>query len=537
MKVVLVGVNSKYIHTNLAIRYLKVNCDYPVTLKEFTIKDSIEKIMNGVMDESPDIIGFSVYIWNVEIIKEILKIMKSKFSDKTIILGGPEVSYEYDEYLKNHLTNYIIFNEGEIAFNKLINSLVYNKDIKDINNLSYFTDNNIVRNLPQEIRNLNKLKNPYKLDNEDIKNKIQYIELSRGCPYKCSYCMASLEKLVRFFDLDRVKQDIEFLYSNGAKTFKFLDRTFNLKAKLALDIYRYIIENDFSNAVFQFEINGDILKDEVMEYLVQNAPPNRIRFEIGIQSTNDMVNLAVDRQQDNGKLFDNIKRLNSSNVDMHLDLIAGLPYEGYTSFITTFNSAFNLYAKELQLGFLKLLKGTKLYYQAKEFDYRFPDTSPYELIENRFITKEELHNIHIVEEILEIYWNKGFMDKSIRLITKNETSPFDFFLNLGNHFIRKNLSFHRYQLYDIFMTLEEFLEGNYIFDIRYDYLLYNNIKPKIYWENSVKKNDIVRLFHKENPEYNIDVLYKYSVVTKYKNGYLIVIYLPNKKEMHIFKKN
>lgn len=349
--------------------------------------------------------------------------------------------------------------------------------------------------------------------------------------------MASLEKLVRFFDINRVKQDILYLYEKGAKTFKFLDRTFNLKADVALDIYKFVIENDFSKATFQFEINGDILKDEVMEYLVKNAPKNRIRFEIGIQSTNDLVNMTVDRQQDNGKLFDNINRLNNSNIDMHLDLIAGLPHEGYESFINTFNSAFKLFAKELQLGFLKLLKGTKLYYQTEEFGYLVNDVSPYELIENKFISKNELHNIHIVEEILEIYWNKGFMSRVIKLITKDLNSPFDFFLNLGNYFITNNLNFHRYQLYDIFKILEEYLEGSYKFDIRYDYLLYNNIKPKIYWQNSVRKNDIVRLFHKENTEYSIDMLYKYSVVTEYNNDYLIVLYLPNKKEMHIFKKN
>ena len=536
MKVELIGINSKYIHTNLAIRYLKVNCEYPVTIKEFTIKDSIDKIINGIMDTDPDIIGFSVYIWNVELIKTILDIIKTKYNNKTIILGGPEVSYEYNEYLENGVADYIIFNEGEITFNKLIDALDNNRDIKDIPNLSYYIDNNIIRNRAQEIQSLNELKNPYKLDNEDIKNKIQYIELSRGCPYQCSYCMASLEKVVRFFDIHRVKEDIKYLYAKGAKTFKFLDRTFNLKAALALDIYRFVIENDFSNAIFQFEINGDILKEEVLDYLVKNAPPNRIRFEIGIQSTNDFVNLSVDRQQDNGKLFDNIQILNNSNVDMHLDLIAGLPYEDYNSFKNTLNTAFKLYAKELQLGFLKLLKGTKLYYQSKEFAYRVHDKAPYELIDNNFIKKEELHKIHIVEEALEIYWNKGFLNRSIKLITENLDSPFDFFLDLGNHFLEKNQSFHRYQLYDIFITLESYLGERYKYDIRYDYLNYNNIKPKIYWDNQIKKNDIIRLFSAENPCYNIDTLYKYSVVTEYNDDYLIVLYLPNKKEMHIFKK-
>jgi len=534
MKVVLVGINSKYIHTNLAIRYLKANCRYPVDLIEFTIKDSIDKIINNILNKDPDVIGFSVYIWNIEIIRIILKIIKSDFPKKIIVLGGPEVSYEYDEFLKENLAEFIISNEGEIAFDKLIDSLTNNKDIKDIPNLSYYIDNNIIRNKRAEIEDLNKLNNPYKLAGEDHKNKIQYIELSRGCPYSCAYCMASLENRVRFFSLDRVKNDIEYLYAKGAKTFKFLDRTFNLKEDVALDIYRYIIDNDFSNAIFQFEINGDILSKEVIDYLQKNCPPNRIRFEIGIQSTNVVVNQAVDRNQDNGKLFENIIKLNNSNIDLHLDLIAGLPYEDYLSFKDTFNQVYKLFGKELQLGFLKLLKGTKLYYQTKKYGYEVSKSAPYELIKNDFIKESELKKIHVAEEMLEIYWNKGFMNQAIRKITSGLDDPFSFLLKLGNYFIESQLLFHRYQLSDIFKVLESYLANDYVYDIRYDYLKYNNIKPKIYWENNIKKNDIIRKFHKLNPKYKIDMLYKYSVVTKYFDKYLIVIYCPSKKQMHIF---
>lgn len=534
MKVILVGINSKYIHTNLAIRYLKANCSYPIDLIEFTIKDSLDKIISNIISKDPDVIGFSVYIWNIEIIKKIIKTIKKDYPEKIIVLGGPEVSYEYDEFLKDGLADYIISNEGEVAFNKLIDCLANNKDIKDIPNLSYYIYNNIIRNKRVEIKNLDNLNNPYKIDNEDHKNKIQYVELSRGCPYHCAYCMASLEEKVRFFSLDRVKKDIKYLYSKGAKTFKFLDRTFNLKSDVALDIYKFIIENDFSNAVFQFEINGDILDDDVIKYLQENCPKNRIRFEIGIQSTNQIVNQAVDRNQDNGKLFENIIKLNNSNIDLHLDLIAGLPYEDYNSFKDTFNQVYKLFGKELQLGFLKLLKGTKLYYQTKKYGYEVSKTAPYELIKNDFISENELNKIHIAEEMLEIYWNKNFMNRAIKKITSKLDSPFDFLLDLGNHFIKNNLSFHRYQLSDVFSVLESYLDNDYIYDIRYDYLNYNNIKPKIYWKDSLNKNDIIREFHKANSQYNIDMLYKYSAITKHYDKYLIVIYFPNKKEMHIF---
>lgn len=535
MEVILVGINSKYIHTNLSIRYLKANCDYPIALKEYTIKDKPEIIAKDLIELNPDVIGFSVYIWNIEITCKVLEILKAKKIKANIILGGPEVSYEYDEYLTSYLADYIIFNEGEIAFNLLINALANHKSLKNIPNLSYYEDGEIIKNKAKEIMDLNKLKNPYHLEHEDIKNKIQYIELSRGCPYKCSYCMASLEKKVRFFDIDRVKNDIKYLYSKGAKTFKFLDRTFNLKADVALDIYRFILDNDFEDAIFQFEINGDILSDSVIEYLQKNCPPNKIRFEIGIQSTNDLVNHSVDRNQDLGKLFENIHKLSNSNIAMHIDLIAGLPFEDYSSFKNTFNKAFKLYAKELQLGFLKLLKGTKLFYQKEEFGYIIQEKAPYELIENKYITKEELYKIHIVEETLEIYWNKGFMNQSILQLTKNIESPFEFFLRLGTLFLKQNQSFHRYQLSDVFETLETFVESSdAIYDIRVDYLSYSKIKPKIYWDNQVNKNEVIRSFHKKNPSYNIDSLYKYTVVTKYKNKHLIVIYFEDNKEVHIF---
>lgn len=538
MKVILVGINSKYIHANLAIRYLKVNCDYPVTIKEFTIKDSIHKIIDNILVDNPDVIAFSVYIWNIELIKEILKVLKADYPDKRIILGGPEVSYEFGDFLKDNLTDFIIYNEGEIAFNELIFSLANNSKIDNIPNLAYLSDNKVTVNKSSEILDLNKLKNPYKLENEDYINKIQYVELSRGCPYNCAYCMASLEKKVRFFNIQRVKEDITYLYNKGARTFKFLDRTFNIKTETALNIYKFIIKDEFKGAIFQFEINGDILKPEVMDFLIHNCPVKRIRFEIGIQSTNHIVNEAVDRHQDTKKLFDNIKKMSLSNVDMHLDLIAGLPYSDYSTFKKTFNSVFKLYAKELQLGFLKLLKGTKLYYQTKKYKYKVQPLSPYEMIENQFITKDELEKIHIVEEALEIYWNKGFLNKSIELITNNIDSPFDFFLSLGNFFLENNTSFHRYQLSDVFSTLEKFLDYNdYIYDVRYDYFRHHPIKPKIYWDNTIRKNDIIREFHTLNPSYNIDKLYKYGVVTKYKQDFLLVFYFVNKKEIHILKKN
>lgn len=536
MKTILVGINSKYIHTNLAIRYLKANCDFPVDLLEFTIKDDPEYIYDTLIDTNPDIIGFSVYIWNIEIIKPLLEKIRQSKPDIIIILGGPEVRYEYDELLTNQLATYIISNEGEIAFNQLLHALATKSSIKDISNISYYNNNIIYRNRRQEIEDLNELKNPYLLEGEDYTNKIQYVELSRGCPFNCSYCLASLEERVRYFDLESVKQTIQYLYHKGSKTFKFLDRTFNLKPKVAMELFQYIIEQDFTKAIFQFEINGDILNDNIIDYLNEFCPPNRIRFEIGIQSIHDVVNESVHRHQDNDKLFYNINKLLKGNVILHLDLIAGLPFENLDRFRQTFDKVFSLYAHELQLGFLKMLKGTRLFYEQANYGYVIQERAPYELKYNYYLSEADIEMIHIAEEALEIYWNKHFMKDTIIHITKQLPSPFIFFYTLGKLFLSRNLSFHRYQLSDIFSIIEMYLgDSEYIYDLRKEYLDYNNIKPKIYWDNSTDKNNIIRRFHKAHSNYNINDLYKYSVVLDYKDNYLLVIYFPNKKEFHNIK--
>lgn len=535
MKTLLVGINSKYIHPNLAIRYLKANCEYPVTIKEFNIKDSIEYIYNNIIIEKPDIVGFSVYIWNVIIINELINTIRTQNKDIIVILGGPEVSYD-DSYLTNKLADYIIVNEGEIAFNLLIKHLHGKHKIEEINNLHYLSDQTIIKNGNSEISELDNLRTPYFLFKDDYKNKIAYVELSRGCPFNCSYCMASLEERVRFFNIDRVKDNLKKLYLEGSRTFKFLDRAFNIKENLAISLLDYIISEDFVDAVFQFEINADILSYNFLDYLLNNCPPNKIRFEIGIQSTNPKVNAAVKRVQNTDKLFENIRTLKKSNVIMHLDLIAGLPYETLESFKNTFNETFKLYGDELQLGFLKMLKGTNLFIEQEKYEYDINKLAPYELIENKYISKSELETIHIVEETLNIYWNKGFMNNSMYYLTKSIESPFDFLLELGKSFLNRCKEFHRYQLEDIFITLENYIDNEEAKSyIRYDYLMHSKIKPKIYWNNKVNKNEVIRMFHSLNLDLNIDNLYKYSVVTRYLDSYLIVLYYPNERQIYKIK--
>jgi radical SAM superfamily enzyme YgiQ (UPF0313 family) len=542
MKILLVGINSKFIHTNMAIRYLKANCDFDVELKEYTIKDDFQAMVKDILSYNANIVGFSCYIWNIQIIIEIVKVLREKNQNQKIIFGGPETSYDYDYYLYNNYANYIIVNEGEIAFNQLIGALQSNLSLDDISNLAFIKDNKIKRNITTVIKDLNQLRSPYLLT-EDISNiskKVQYVELSRGCPYKCSYCIASLEKGLRFFDIDKVINTIDYLVNNGAKTIKFLDRSFNANKKIALEFFKILIEKDYPETVFQFEINGDVLHDEIIDYLIKNLKKNYIRFELGIQSTNSLVNELINRYQDTEKLISNIKKLQDSNVILHLDLIAGLPYENLKSFKNTFNEIFLLFSKELQLGFLKMLKGTKIRDEALTHGYLYDSNPPYEIMSNNYITASELSDIHIVETFLEMYWNKGFMNESIKYIISNYKSPFDFFFDLGNYYLQNNLSTKKYQLYNLFENLQSFLSSRNLYtkdiedELKYDYLSYNKIKPKIYWHNDFKKQNIIREFFIKNQDNKIDDLYKYALVTEYKDGYLFVLYLPDKTEFYYF---
>ncbi|MFW5794050.1 MAG: DUF4080 domain-containing protein [Bacillota bacterium] len=543
MKTILIGINSKYIHPNLAIRYLKANTTYPVKLLEYTIKDKINNIINDIKNENPDIIGFSVYIWNIEIIKTILLSLKEVLPNAKTILGGPEVSYEYNEFFDNYSTDFIIANEGEISFHLLLKAINNNLPFNNIPNLIYISNGIIKKNKSENIEDLDKLKQPYSFEKDlkKIPNKVQYVELSRGCPYNCSYCLASLEKGLRFFSIERIKRAVDFLVKRGAKTIKFLDRSFNANPKLAQEFLEYIISRKYQNTVFQFEINGDILKDDFIAFLIQKVPKNLIRFELGIQSTNDLVNREVNRYQDTDKLIKTIRKLKKSNVTLHLDLIAGLPYEDLPSFKNTFNTIYQLFANELQLGFLKVLKGTKIYYTKSKHKINYQTIAPYEIIENKYITKTELETIHKVETMLNIYWNKGFMNSSIYHLTYNKDA-FEFYKELYDFYQNNNLSHFRYAFSDLFINLISFLKSkklftNFINDtLKYDFLIHHNTKPKLYWNEVINKNEIIRNFHKENLHLNIDKLYKYALVIKYLKGYLIILYLPDGKEIYQFKK-
>ncbi|MBU0996612.1 MAG: B12-binding domain-containing radical SAM protein [Firmicutes bacterium] len=537
MKIILCGIDSKYIHSNLAIRYLKANTSYPTSLMEFTIKDSVFDIVQQILNESPDMVGFSTYIWNIQMIQEITLLLKEK-SEIIVLWGGPECSFDEFYFMKEYPVDFIIRGEGEHSFHRLLEVMHTRSSYDSVPGLTYREDDQILSNPIQEIRNLNQLKSPY-LEMEDplfVSSKINYVETSRGCPFHCSYCLASLEKSVRFFDLERVKKELLHLMSLGGKTFKFLDRTFNASPKYAIGVFDFLIEHYKNGISFQFEITGDILKREIIDYLNKYAPPHLFRFEIGVQSTNSETNLAVDRIQDNDILFENIIRIkNGGIVDMHLDLIAGLPLEDVTSFKKTFNEVFSLYAKELQLGFLKMLRGTPIRLNSNKYGYVYDHNPPYEIRKNDSLSEKDIEIIHQVEEMVEIFWNKGFMNSVIEKMTKKSSSAFDFFQELYEYLMSINFNPHRYQLFELFLHFHQFVTSKYPEDeveilsmLKKEYLSYHKIKPKIWWKSEFEnRNQILREVHELHPEYRIDDLYKYGVITQYFDKILLVLYFPN----------
>lgn len=529
MKAYLVAINSKYIHPAMGVFSLVSNSKHPVIYDEFNIKDNVEKIINSIMNKEYDIIGFSVYIWNSTMIKEILLRLKKLNFNKPIFIGGPESYFNSELYLKEYGVNYVIINEGEESFNELLDYLNGNISIEDVSNLYYLKENKLTYTYSKN-PDLNKIKHDLSLI-KDFKNRIAYLESSRGCPFKCSYCMASIEDKVRFFPIDKVKSEIKYLLDNNCRTIKFLDRSFNINKDYMIDILKFIKENDNGISVFQFEIVGDLLSKEVIEYINNNMRKGILRFEIGIQSSNDMTTKAVCRRQDFNKLKENVALLND-HVTLHLDLIAGLPYEDLSSFEKSFNDSYLLMGEELQLGFLKELKGTKISNEKSDHNYDFDANPPYEIISNKYINKEELDIIRKVEEALEKYHNKGCYKNTMEfLFIKNKLNPFKTFLKLSLNSTTslKYLNDDESYKYLYEELKDQVNDSEYLDVIKLDYLLKNKLKPKIWWKQTFNKEEKNNYFELFNSKYNIDnfTFYNYSYLDKINDDIYLFIYKDN----------
>ncbi|WP_313430641.1 B12-binding domain-containing radical SAM protein [Siminovitchia terrae] len=499
MKVIASTLNAKFIHTNLAIRYLKAYAapEHDIEIAEYTINDPVLNIVTDLFAKKPDVVGFSCYIWNIEQTVKVIQIMRKIMPNVKIVLGGPEVSYDVVYWLQR-LTeiDFIVIGEGEETFKVLLAALKNGSNADDIKGIGYMKDGKPVINPIRDKVDLRELPSPFRFpeDREHLSKRVTYIETSRGCPFSCQFCLSSIEVGVRYFNRDKIKDDIRYLMANGAKTIKFVDRTFNISRSYALEMFQFLIDEHVPGTVFQFEITGDIMRPEVIDFLNKNAPPGLFRFEIGVQSTNDLTNELVKRRQNFEKLTRTVMMVKEGGkILQHLDLIAGLPEEDYNSFRKTFNDVFALRPEELQLGFLKMLRGTGLRISAKQFGYVYMDHSPYEILQNNMLSFEDVLKIKQVEDVLEKYWNDHRMDHAVDYITSScFDTPFDFFQSFGSYWDEQGWSRIGHQLEDLYNRLIQFLHKKEIQNrnlaeglMKYDYLLNHRYKPrKAWWDHS-----------------------------------------------------
>ncbi|MBR3840796.1 MAG: DUF4080 domain-containing protein [Erysipelotrichales bacterium] len=461
MNVLLTTLNAKFIHKNLALRYLYQTApkDINVSIKEYTIKDDINNIITNILSYSPDVVGFSTYIWNVDYIKDICKNIKEINPSVKIVLGGPEVSFEPEFFLDNFAIDAVSCGEGEFTIWEYVQNC--NKINIDIPGIFTRASKPTIGYSIVDLNELEKYDNPYFLDfdEKDMKNRYLYVETSRGCPYRCSYCLSSVLGKVRLFSTDYIKRVLDQIFESDAKQIKFLDRTFNVDKNRALELARYIDEHAREDQVFQFEIMAEHLSDELIEYLSNRKELPRFRFEIGIQTTNVNALKEISRYQNFDKLSEVIQKLRkNNNCEMHVDLIAGLPLEDLDSFKNSFDEVFHLHAHELQLGFLKLLRGTLMKKNSLDYGMTYDEHAPYEIFETKWMSKQDIHEIHTACYALDILYNKPRLRKTIdTIINVYSISPFELFYKLG-----QDLYLNKYNQIDlIFKSVLNTLDNAY----------------------------------------------------------------------------
>ncbi|CEQ19132.1 B12-binding domain-containing radical SAM protein [Paraclostridium sordellii] len=486
MKILLTTLNSKFIHTNLAIRYLNQMVkdieDIEVDIREYTINNELDFILKDIYKNDYDVILFSTYIWNVNDIVKLCDNLKKVKPNMKIALGGPEVSYDSEDSMKKYdFVDYILYGEGELVFRDFVKHLKGDIKIEDVDGIVYRNNKDIIKNKPMKLlENLDLIPSPYeKLNKEEYENRIVYYETSRGCPFNCQYCLSSTLQGLRYFSIDRVKKDLKALIDARVSQIKFIDRTFNANKKFAMEIMKFLMENDNDYTTYHFEVTAHLLSDDMLEFL-KDCKEGLFQFEIGVQTTNEKVLDAVGRRDDFGKLSYVVKKIASyRNIHQHLDLIAGLPYEDYKSFENSFNDVFNLGIEHLQLGFLKMIKGTGIRNRADEHEFRYKDYPPYEVLYNKYISYDQILKLKDIEEILERYFNSKNFVLSMRYIIHNfyKQSPFKFFEDFATYFNDNgyfNMSQGKNQLYKILLDfyLEKININSDLFKeiIKYDYI-------------------------------------------------------------------
>ena len=490
MKILLVACNAKYIHSNLAVYDLQAYAsDYAdhIVLKEYTINQQKDDIMRDIYLEHPDVVCVSCYIWNLSFVKELMADLIKILPGADFWVGGPEVSYDAEKFLtENSEFKGVMVGEGEETFKELAGYYVEKnpQDLKDMTGICYRDKDQIIHNGWRQIMDLSSIPFIYK-DLSEFKNRIIYYESSRGCPFSCSYCLSSIDKKLRFRDTETVKKELQFFIDNKVPQVKFVDRTFNCKHDHAMAIWKYINEHDNGVTNFHFEISADLLREEELQEM-STMRPGLIQLEIGVQSTNPDTIKAIHRTMDFEKLKGIVDRIHSfGNIHQHLDLIAGLPYEDYDSFRHSFNDVYALKPQQLQLGFLKVLKGSHMMEMCREYGIVYKTQEPYEVLSTKWLDYDHVLKLKTVENMVEVYYNSGQFQNTLEYLEKFFPDAFSIYERLGSFYMEKgygDISHTRMRRYEILLEFLEDMPEISVDQVKdqmvYDLYLRENLKSR-----------------------------------------------------------
>lgn len=490
MKTILAAVNAKYIHSNLAVYSLRAYAKYYLSemkIAEYTINQQIDEILMDLYREQPELLCFSCYIWNLDYVEELVREIKKILPETIIWLGGPEVSYDAKEVLlRLPEVAGVMKGEGEETFAALLD--FYHGKIERLDEIAGITfrkeNGEIQENVWREVMELSLVPFVYE-DLSLFEHKIIYYETSRGCPFQCSYCLSSVDKCLRFRDLDLVKRELQYFLDQKVPQVKFVDRTFNCRHGHAKEIWKYLLEHDNGITNFHFEVSADLLDEEELE-LISRMRPGLIQLEIGVQSTNPDTIREIKRTMNFGRLSEVVKKIKAmGNTHQHLDLIAGLPYEGYESFGRSFDDVYSLTPDQLQLGFLKVLKGSYMQEHAEEYGLLYKGKPPYEVLGTSWLSYGEIAQLKKIEEMVEVYYNSGQFANTLRFLVKEFASPFRMYEKLSSYYEEKGLfarNHTRTARYEILLDfIEENIKGKTEFYrelLVYDLYLRENIKSR-----------------------------------------------------------
>ena len=458
MKILLAACNAKYIHSNLAVYDLKAyssDYDKEVLLREYTINQPKDEILKDIYGSGADVVCFSCYIWNISFVRELIRDLAKILPETAFWAGGPEVSYDAEKFLTEmpEMTG-VLVGEGEKTFHDLLEYYIDGKgSLGEIRGIAYRNGEEIRHNGWRELMNLSEIPFVYQ-HLEEFENRIIYYESSRGCPFSCSYCLSSIDKKLRFRDLELVKKELQFFLDHKVPQVKFVDRTFNCKHEHVMAIWKYILEHDNGVTNFHFEISADLLRDEEME-LMAKMRPGLIQLEIGVQSTNPETIRAIHRHMDLDKLERCVDRVHSfRNIHQHLDLIAGLPYEDYDTFQHSFNDVYQMKPDQLQLGFLKVLKGSLMQEEAEKYGIVHKEKEPYEVLSTNWLPYRDVLKLKAVESMVEVYYNSGQFQHTLEYLVPLAKDAFTFYESLGAFYEKKGyseISHSRMRRYEILL--------------------------------------------------------------------------------------